>query len=119
MLLPQPNSGGLEILTREGRWEEVPPIPGAFVINIGDMLSMWTNNHWISTYHRVAGFDADGMATKSRLSIPLFYNPNGNVRVECLPTCLQPGEAPLHAPVSAGEYLMAKINATRPAQAKM
>jgi isopenicillin N synthase-like dioxygenase len=119
VLLPQPNSGGLEILTREGRWEEVPPIPGAFVINIGDMLSMWTNNHWISTNHRVAGFDANGMATKSRLSIPLFYNPNGKVQVQCLPTCLPPGEAPLYPPVSAGEYLMAKINATRPAQAKM
>jgi isopenicillin N synthase-like dioxygenase len=119
VLLPQPNSGGLEILTREGRWEEVPPIPGAFVINIGDMLSMWTNNHWISTNHRVAGFDANGMATRSRLSIPLFYNPNGRVQVECLPTCLQPGQTPIYPPVSAGEYLMAKINATRPSQAKM
>jgi isopenicillin N synthase-like dioxygenase len=113
VLLPEPNSGGLEIFTPEGRWEEVPPIPEAFVINLGDMLSMWTNNRWTSTNHRVVGFDQNGLAPKSRLSIPLFYNPNAKVMIECIPTCLQPGDSPSHVPVPAGDYLMAKINATR------
>jgi isopenicillin N synthase-like dioxygenase len=114
VLLPEPNSSGLEIFTPEGRWEEIPPIPGAFVINLGDMLSMWTNNRWTSTNHRVVGFDRNGLAPKSRLSIPFFYNPSAKVMVECLPTCLEPGATPLHPPIAAGDYLMAKINATRP-----
>jgi isopenicillin N synthase-like dioxygenase len=117
VLLPEPGSKGLEIFTPEGRWEEIPPIPGAFSINIGDMLSTWTNDRWTSTNHRVVGFNAEGLAPKSRLSIPYFFNPDAQVVVECIPTCLQPGASPIHEPVLAGEYLMAKINATRPAAA--
>ena len=53
ILLPQAGSRGLEILTPDARWVEVPPRPGAFVVNIGDLMARWTNDRWISTLHRV------------------------------------------------------------------
>ena len=53
ILLPQAGSKGLEIRTPDGAWTPVPPIPGAFVINIGDLMARWTNDRWVSTLHRV------------------------------------------------------------------
>nr|QQZ51919.1 isopenicillin N synthase family oxygenase [Phenylobacterium glaciei] len=44
---------GLEVMNGEGRWIDCPPIPGAFVVNIGDMLEAWTNGEFVATSHRV------------------------------------------------------------------
>jgi len=42
ILLPEPGSKGLEIIAPDGSWTAVPPVPGAFVINIGDLMALWT-----------------------------------------------------------------------------
>ena len=47
------NVGGLEVRRRDGAWIEAPPIPGAFVCNIGDCLMRWSNDTYVSTPHRV------------------------------------------------------------------
>lgn len=44
---------GLEILGPDGAWHGVRPVPGAFIVNIGDLLARWTNDRWRSTLHRV------------------------------------------------------------------
>jgi isopenicillin N synthase-like dioxygenase len=44
---------GLEVLNSVGQWNDAPPVPGAFVINIGDMLEVWTNGEFVATSHRV------------------------------------------------------------------
>ncbi len=41
-ILGQDDVGGLEVLTKDGQWIAAPPIPGTFVVNIGDMLETWT-----------------------------------------------------------------------------
>src|ERR1700722_17423616 len=38
--------GGLEVCDRVGQWHAVPPAPGAFVLNVGDLLARWTNDRW-------------------------------------------------------------------------
>ena len=44
MILRQDAVGGLEVLDPGGTWVGVDPVPGAFVINIGDLMARWTND---------------------------------------------------------------------------
>ena len=36
-----------------GVWIDAPPVPGAFVVNIGDMMEIWTNGEFVATSRRV------------------------------------------------------------------
>ena len=96
--------GGLQVESGGG-WLDVPHVPGAFVINIGDLMARWTNDRWVSTRHRVVNPPPD-RAAEDRLSIPYFHTPDYDTVVECLPTCLAPGEAPHHPPITAGEWAL-------------
>lgn len=109
ILLPQEGSRGLQIHTPDGRWAEVPPVPGAFVINIGDLMALWTNDRWVSTLHRVV--NVDGNAAR-RQSFAFFHQPNWDAEIRCLASCLAPGEQPKYAPVLSGPYLMSKFKST-------
>ncbi|MCC0038572.1 MAG: isopenicillin N synthase family oxygenase [Brucellaceae bacterium] len=112
ILLPQKGSGGLEIFSPEGDWRPVPPVDGAFVINIGDLMARWTNDRWVSTLHRVVNPDAGQRGTARRQSFAFFHQPNWEKEIVCLPSCLRPGEAPRYEPVRSGPYLMGKFKAT-------
>ncbi len=92
--------GGLQVLTRENRWIDVPTSPTTFVVNIGDLLMRWTNDRWLSNLHRVVNPPASAAASAARLSIAFFNHPNYDALVECLPS----QGAPRHASVLAGEY---------------
>ncbi|XP_020575657.1 1-aminocyclopropane-1-carboxylate oxidase homolog 1-like [Phalaenopsis equestris] len=48
----QDSIGGLEVLY-ENQWVDVPPIHGALVINIGDLVQLITNEKFKSVEHRV------------------------------------------------------------------
>ena len=110
-ILRQDSVGGLEVLDGAGRWTGVESVPGAFVINIGDLMARWTNDRWQSTLHRVVDpADPDpSAATARRQSMPFFQNANWAATISCLPTCLAPGEKPRYEPVLAGPHLMGKF----------
>ena len=108
-ILRQDAVGGLEVLGPGGRWAGVEPVPGAFVINIGDLMARWTNDRWRSTLHRVVDPPDPAAAAARRLSMPYFQNANWSAEVSCLPTCLEPGDKPRYEPVLAGPHLMAKF----------
>lgn len=57
---------GLEVKNGSGAWIDTPPVPGAFVINIGDMLEVWTNGAFTATAHRVR------KVAEERYSFPYF-----------------------------------------------
>ena len=59
----------LQVL-RGGQWHFIPPVPGAFVINIGDMIQVWSNDEYKAPLHRV-----QANACHERYSAPFFYNP--------------------------------------------
>ena len=52
-ILAQDNNGGLEIRNRDTEWVAVPPIDGTFVVNVGEVLKVWTDAIFSSTLHRV------------------------------------------------------------------
>lgn len=112
ILLPQAGSRGLEIITPDGEWTPVPPIPGAFVINIGDLMARWTNDRWVSTVHRVVNPPADEGGMDRRQSMAFFHQPNWDAEIVVLDACLGAGEAPKYEPVRSGPYLMGKFKAT-------
>jgi len=111
ILLPQPGSRGLEIRAADGRWISVPPIPGAFVINIGDLMARWTNDRWVSTLHRVVN-PPEESGRERRQSFAFFHQPNWHAEISCLPSCLQDGGRAKYETVRSGPYLMAKFQAT-------
>jgi isopenicillin N synthase-like dioxygenase len=93
---------GLEVVNAAGRWIDAPPIPGAFVVNLGDMMEVLTNGRWVSTAHRVR------RVTEERYSFPLFFSLDYHAVVEPIPSLLADGEAPRYERLIAGEHLLAQ-----------
>jgi isopenicillin N synthase-like dioxygenase len=112
ILLPQAGSKGLQIEKPDGSWLDVPPIPGAFIINIGDLMQRWTNDRWVSTVHRVINPANPEEAMARRQSFAFFHQPNWFAEIECLDVCLELGEAAKYEPVLSGPYLRAKFTST-------
>jgi isopenicillin N synthase-like dioxygenase len=117
ILLPQAGSRGLEILTPDGQWTPVPPIPGAFIVNIGDLMARWTNDSWVSTLHRVVNPPPAEGGLDRRQSLAFFHQPDWDAEITVLPACVNPGDAPHYGPVRSGPYLMSKFRATTVAAA--
>jgi len=101
--------GGLEICGSDGVWRDVPVIPHSFVINVGDLMSRWTNGRWRSTLHRVVNPPRHLTGSTQRLSMVLFTTPNEATEIVCLPSCSDAEHPPQFAPVRAGAYVHAKI----------
>jgi isopenicillin N synthase-like dioxygenase len=78
-LLAQDRHGGLQVKS-PGGWIEAPPIEGALVCNIGDMLERLTGGRFRSTPHRVLN-----RSGQDRLSFPLFFDPDFTARLQPLP----------------------------------
>lgn len=91
---------GLEVMNGHGQWVKAPPLPGAFVVNIGDLLEVWSNGQFLSTSHRVAA------VSEQRYAFPLFFNVDYATLVEPLPELCQGGAR--YAGLVAGEHLLAQ-----------
>lgn len=70
LLMVEPGKGGLQV-DFQGEWVDVPPKPGAFVVNIGEMLELATEGYLKATLHRVIS----PLIGDDRISIPFFFNP--------------------------------------------
>ena len=104
--------GGLQAQMADGSWLPVQPGPGELVVNLGDMMQRWTNERWVSTMHRVVTPENLNDAMSRRLAVGYFMHPNYDAQIECIPTCLADGEAPRHPPITAGDHIRAKIEAS-------
>ncbi|CAI6004997.1 unnamed protein product [Closterium sp. NIES-64] len=63
-----PGITALQVKNKAGEWVDAPPVPGSFVVNIGDMLKLWTNGLYQPTPHRVVN-----RSRTFRVSVPFFY----------------------------------------------
>ncbi len=92
-LLWQSDTAGLQVY-REGYWFDIPPIHDAFVINIGDMVQVWSNDRYVAPQHRVIA-----MESVDRFSFPYFCNPSYDAIVEPLGP-----QRPHYRPLNWGEF---------------
>ncbi len=107
-LLRQGNIGGLQVWDQgNGSWIHADPLPGTYVVNLGDMISRWTNDRYRSTVHRVVN-----VSGQERYSVPFFYTGNYAFKVECIPTCLAPGEQPKYPPITVEQHMRAMYKRT-------
>ncbi|QSR19412.1 isopenicillin N synthase family oxygenase [Novosphingobium sp. KA1] len=109
ILKTEDKPGGLEVLTADGRWEAVPIVPGAFIINLGDLMAQWTNDEWVSTMHRVVNPPRDKGVGSRRQSLVFFHQPNYDAVIECIPTCAI-DKAPKYARTTSLEHLEMKMD---------
>ncbi|KLO26344.1 oxidoreductase [Mycolicibacter heraklionensis] len=71
LLLVEPDSEGLQVEISPGEWVDVPPLAGAFIVNIGELLEVATDGYLRATRHRVRS----PRPGTDRVSIPYFLNP--------------------------------------------
>ena len=102
-ILAQDEIGGLQVQTREGKWIDVPKLEGSFVVNVGDMLSRYTNGLLRSTPHRVIN-----KSGKERFSCPFFFDPHTNAVVQPL----KGTGKPKFSPINFGEFLREELEAS-------
>lgn len=70
---------GLEVMNDNGEWIDAPPLDGALVVNIGDMLEVMTAGAFVATAHRVR------KVAEERYSFPLFYACDYHTQIRPLP----------------------------------
>ena len=104
-LLLQDDIGGLELMNASGEWIDAPPINDSVMVNIGEMMSRWTNGKYAATPHRVRNNKAS-----DRISIPFFFATNYDTEIVCLETCYDDMNPPQFEPVIAGDYLQDRLN---------
>lgn len=78
-LLAQDGREGLEIRLPDGGWLPVPPLRNTLVVNIGDMLALWSGGRYRSTRHRVRNRTGE-----IRQSLAFFYDPAYNAPIGSL-----------------------------------
>ncbi|XP_068649385.1 gibberellin 3-beta-dioxygenase 2-like [Aristolochia californica] len=107
-ILYQSSTSGLQVLgdDEDGgtkRWVTVPPLRGALVVNVGDLLHMFTNGRFKSVLHR-----AVVNRSRHRLSVAYFWGPPSNVWLSPLDKLVGPESSPLYPSMSWSEYLKFK-----------
>jgi len=94
------NQPGLTIFSeRRQVWINAPMIPGAFIVNAGELLKQWTNDRFLSTRH----FANNNTSNASRYSIPFFFNANPHFKMVCIPSCCSEDNPAKYPPISYAE----------------
>jgi isopenicillin N synthase-like dioxygenase len=89
---------GLEVFHRD-RWLMVEPRRDALVVNLGDVLQVWSNDRYTAPLHR-AVVNAD----EDRLSAPFFFNPAYSTNYAPLPSAVDARHPPRYRPINWREF---------------
>jgi isopenicillin N synthase-like dioxygenase len=103
---------GLQVLDRDGVWQDVSPDAGALLVNLGDSMAAWTNDRWMSTLHRVVPPIVDGRIERRR-SVAYFHGARPDVVVAPIAELLDPGEPVHYRPETVADHIRAKLAGAR------
>jgi isopenicillin N synthase-like dioxygenase len=104
--------GGLEVRLAERTWVPVVIPDDAYVIQVGDLLSRWTNKRIPANVHRVVNPPREVAATASRLALVFFHYPRLDALITPAPSCVDADGARFE-PVVAGEHVQRRQEAYR------
>ena len=79
-----------------------PPVPGTFVVNVGDLLARWTNDRFASTPHRVVNSSG-----RTRYSVAVFVDPNHDTMIDPV---VAAGDEAHYLPVTCAEHILGRYN---------
>jgi len=99
---------GLQVQNHNGHWIDAMAQPDELMINVGDMLSRHTNNKLKSTIHQVVNPPREFWNT-SRYSIPFFMHPVSDMKLDCLPECIDDNNPKQFDDITAGDYLNERL----------
>ena len=111
-LLFTDDEGGLEIQAPDGSWIPAPAHTGAAIVNTGDLMERWTNGQFRSSPHRVV-VPTGAALKRHRYSVAFFFSPNRDAVISCLDPCQNTERPPKYPPVTAGEHIQSRVQATR------
>lgn len=103
-VLCQDSVGGLQIKDLNGNWVHAPPIDGSLIVNVGDLLSRWTDGIYRSTPHRV--INSSG---RERLSLVLAFDPDPDTIIDAR-AIFGKDYVAKEEPISCGDYLSWRFN---------
>jgi isopenicillin N synthase-like dioxygenase len=105
-VLYQDDVGGLDVLRRsDGEWVRVKPIPDSLIINVGDIIQVWSNDRYESAEHR-----ASVNSQKDRFSLPYFFNPGSDAMIEPLEELVSADSPPRYEAYNWGEFFRTRRN---------
>jgi isopenicillin N synthase-like dioxygenase len=92
---------GLSIRTQCGKWIDAPAVPGAFVVNGGQLLQRWTNDYFLATPHR-----AINRSGGERYALAFFCDANIDWPIAAVPTCVGPDDPPKYPTTYYTNYMI-------------
>ena len=92
---------GLSIRTQSGKWIDAPVVPGAFVVNGGQMLQRWTNDVFLATPHR-----AVNRSGGERYALAFFCDSHIDWPVAAVPTTVGPDRPPKYPTTWYTDYMI-------------
>jgi len=107
-LLMGASASGLEVQNKTGKWIPVTSLPEQLVVNVGDMLERLTNNKLRSTIRRVVNPPREEW-DKPRYSIPFFTHPISEMKLNCLPECIDETRPKVYDNITSGEFLNERL----------
>jgi isopenicillin N synthase-like dioxygenase len=92
---------GLSIRAQSGKWIDAPVVPGAFVVNGGQMLQRWTNDVFLATPHR-----AVNRSGGERYALAFFCDSHIDWPVASAPTTVGPDRPPKYPTTWYTDYMI-------------
>lgn len=102
LTLLAPNSvPGLSIRRQDGSWLDAPAIPGAYVVNGGQLMRRWTNDTFLATPHR-----AINRSGGERYALAFFCDANIDWPIAAVPTTVGPDRPPKYPTTYYTDYMI-------------
>jgi isopenicillin N synthase-like dioxygenase len=99
-ILLQDDVGGLEVCNAAGEWIVAPPIENTFIVNLGEMMKLLTNDQFASALHRVVN-----RYGRQRFSVPYFFNPDYETQLSTLDRYIDEAHPAQFKPIHVGQHM--------------